>query len=421
MILLFIISSLNLLTRYYLRLNSIYLNLILILVFIIKKNAHLTLTFIISTGLLIVFEISLNLKRLKNDFYQITNITYLAKYSNTKIESIDGFGQKYKLTFKNIEDKYQIGDIIKIQNNKIQLIKRPLLVKLKEKYNKTINQFLNTTSTKYSHFSKAVLTNNKLGITKYENNLFQKAGISHILVVSGLHFYLTYIIFYHLLYTIKNEKLKYLILSTILFNYLILTGFSPSALRAFIMIETLIIYKLTYGKINLLSTLSISFIINSIFLPHTLNSVGFKLSYLAVLGISISLEIKKRYNLNELISSIFTTYLIQITTAPILYSNNLNLQPISIISNLIVTPLILVFLIIKILSLGAYAINTHLFLFFDLINIYIFKIIKGTAILFSKFPVIQNHNIGIFLVLSILTIFYIIYKLEQERDTEIKV
>ncbi|MCZ6925521.1 MAG: ComEC/Rec2 family competence protein, partial [Rickettsia endosymbiont of Ixodes persulcatus] len=155
--------------------------------------------------------------------------------------------------------------------------------------------------------------------------------------------------------------------------------------------------------------------------PHTLNSVGFKLSYLAVLGISISLEIKKRYNLNALISSIFTIFLIQITTAPILYTNNLNLQPISIISNLIVTPLILVFLIIKILSLGAYAINTHLFLFFDLINIYIFKTIKGTAILFSKFPVIQNHNIGIFLVLSILTIFYIIYKLEQERDTEIKV
>ncbi|AHH08563.1 ComEC/Rec2 family competence protein [Borrelia anserina] len=415
MILLFIISALNLSIRYYLRLNPIYLNLILMLIFLIKRNAHLSLTFMISMSMLIIFEIILNSKRLEDNFYQITNITYLTKYSSTKIESIDGFGQKYKFIFKNIEDEYKVGDIIKIQNNKIQLIKRSLLVKIQEKYNKLINRFLKSTSIKYSYFSKTVLTNNKSEITRYESHLFQKAGISHILIVSGLHFYLIYLIFYYLLFIIKNEKLKYSILSTILLNYLILTGFSPSTLRAFIMIETLIIYKLTYGKINLLSTLSISFIINAIILPHTLNSIGFKLSYLAVLGISISLTINQRYNLNSLISPIFTTFLIQVSTAPVLYANNLNLQPISILSNLIVTPLMLVFLIITILSLGSYAINTHLFLFFDLINTYIFKTIKGTATIFSKFPSIKNHNIGIFLILSILMIFYIIHKLEQEK------
>ncbi|AHH14091.1 ComEC/Rec2 family competence protein [Borrelia hermsii] len=415
MILLFLISALNLLIRYYLRLNPIYLNLILMLIFLIKRNAHFSLTFMISISFLIIFEISLNFKRLEDNVYQITNITYFAKYSNTKIESIDGFGKKYKFIFKNIEDKYKIGDIVKIQNKKMQLIKRPLLVKLREKYNKLINQFLNSISIKYSHFSKAILTNNKSDITKYESNLFQKAGISHILVVSGLHFYLIYIIFYYLVHIIESEKLKYLILSIILLNYLILTGFSPSALRAFIMIETLMIYKLTYGKINLLSTLSISFIINAIILPHTLNSIGFKLSYLAVLGISISLALNQRYNLNNLISPLFTTLVIQVSTAPILYANNLNLQPISILSNLIVTPLMLIFLIITILSLGVYTVNTHLFLLLDLINTHIFKAIKDTAMLFSKFPVIQNHNIGIFLVLSILTIFYIIYKLEQEK------
>ncbi|AAX17914.1 ComEC/Rec2 family competence protein [Borrelia turicatae] len=415
MILLFIVSALNLLTRYYLRLNPIYLNLILMSIFLIKRNAHLSLTFMISTSLLVIFEISLNFKRLEDNFYQITNITYFAKYSNTKIESIDGFGKKYKFIFKNIENKYKIGDIVKIQNNKMQLIKKPLLVNIREKYNKLINRFLNSISTKYSHFSKAILTNNKSDITKYESNLFQKAGISHILVVSGLHFYLIYIIFYYLLLIIKNEKLKYLILSTILLNYLILTGFSPSTLRAFIMIKTLIIYKSTYGKINLLSTLAISFIINAIILPHTLNSIGFKLSYLAVLGISISLALNQRYNLNKLIYPIFTTLMIQVSTAPIFYVNDLNLQPISILSNLIVTPLMLVFLIITILSLGSYIINAHLFLLLDLMNTYIFKAIKETAIIFSKFPVIQNYNVKIFLVLSILTILYIIYKLEQEK------
>ncbi|AHH10774.1 ComEC/Rec2 family competence protein [Borrelia coriaceae] len=420
MILLFIISALNLLTRYYLRLNPIYLNLILMLILLIIRNAPLSLTFMISTSLLIIFEISLNFKRLENNFYQITNIVYLGKNSDTQIESTDGVGKKHKFIFKNIKNKYKIGDIVKIQNNKMQFIKKPLLVKLRETYNKPINRFLNSISTKYAHFSKTVLTNNKSDITKYETNLFQKAGIAHTLVVSGLHFYLIYIIFYYLLYIIKNETLRYLILSTILVNYLILTGCSPPTLRAFIMLETLIIYKLTYGKINLLSTLSISFIIHAIILPHTLNSIGFKLSYLAVLGISISLDLKQRYKLNNLIYPIFTTFLIQVSTAPILYINNLNLQPISILSNLIVIPLMLAFLIITILSLVTYTLNKHLFLFFDLINTYIFKAIKHTAIIFSKFPIVQNHNIKIFLVLSILMIFYIIYKLEQKKATATK-
>ncbi|WP_445436062.1 ComEC/Rec2 family competence protein [Candidatus Borreliella tachyglossi] len=415
MIFLFIISSLNLLIQYYLQFNLIYLNLTLILIFLIKKNAHLVLTFMISTSLLVIFETSLKFKRFEDYYYKITNITYMTKYSNTKIESLDGFGNEYSFTFENINDKYKIGDIVKIQNNKIQFIKRPLLVKAREKYNKLLNRFFNEISPTHSHFSKAILTNDKSEITKYERNLFQKAGISHILVVSGLHFYLLYIIFHYLLYLIKNEILKYVILSIILFNYLILTGFSPSALRAFIMMGILMIYKSVYGKINLLNTLSISFIISAIILPHTLNSIGFKLSYLAVFGISISLYLKNRYNLNALISSILTTFLIQVTIAPVLYAHNYNLSAISILANLIITPLMLVFLLVKILTLGFYTFNTHLFLLFDLINTYIFKAIKDIATIFSKFPVIQSHNISVFLFLSILILFYIIYKLEREK------
>ena len=186
------------------------------------------------------------------------------------------------------------------------------------------------------------------------------------------------------------------------------------------MIEILMLYKLMYGQINLLSTLSISFIINALILPHTLSSTGFKLSYLAVFGISISLFLKDRYNLNKLISSILTTFLIQITTAPVIYANNFNLPPISILSNLIVTPFMLLFLTIKTLSLIFYKLNTHLFLLFDLINTYVFKAIKETALICSKFPLIQNHNIGIFLVLSILIILYIICKLEIEKRYDAK-
>ncbi|UER67751.1 ComEC/Rec2 family competence protein [Borrelia sp. BU AG58] len=415
MILLFIIGSLNLLIRYYFKFNLIHLNLALILIFLAKKNYHLLLTFVLNIILLSAFEISLDFKRLEDDSYKITNITYLPKYSKIKIESIDGFGIQHEFMFKNIKNHHEIGDIFKIETGRIKLIKRPILVKIREQYGKLLDPFFNAINPYYSHFSKAILANNKSEITKYERNLFQKAGLFHILVISGLHFYLIYTIFYHLLLLItKNEMLKLLIMSAIMLNYLILTGCSPSALRAFIMTEVLILYRLIYGKINLLSALSISFITNAMILPHTLNSTGFKLSYLSVLGISIALFIKDRYNLNGFISSVLATLLIQITTAPIVYANNFNLSPISILSNLIVAPLMLLFLIMKILSLVFYTLNTHLFLLFDLINTYIFKAIKETAIICSKFPIIQNHNIGIFAILGILTILYIIFKLEKE-------
>ncbi|UGQ16260.1 ComEC/Rec2 family competence protein [Borrelia sp. RT5S] len=419
MILLFIISSLNLLMRYYFELNLIHLNLALTLLSLVKRNAHLSLTFMLNITLLLIFEISLGFKRFEDDAYKITNITYLPKYLKTKVDSIDGFGKHHEFIFKNIKNQYKIGDIFKIKTNGIHLIKRPILVKIRDQYSRLLNPFFNAINPYYSHFSKAILTNNKSEITKYERNLFQKAGLFHILVVSGLHFYLIYIIFHYLLFlTIKNEILRLLILSTILLNYLILTGFSSSALRAFIMLEILMLYRLIYGKINLLSALSVSFTLNATVLPHTLSSTGFKLSYLAVLGISISLFLKDRYKLNGFISSIFTTLLIQITTAPVVYANNFDLPPISILSNIIVTPLMLLFLVIKSLSLVSYTLNTHLFLLFDLINTHIFRAIKEIAIICSKFPIIQNHNIGIFMFSSILTIIYIICKLEKQKNSK---
>ncbi len=260
-----------------------------------------------------------------------------------------------------------------------------------------------------------MILNIKSEITKYEKTLFQNAGVAHILVVSGLHFYLISLISYYLLLIITNEKLKYLILSIILLNYLILTGFTPSTLRAFLMTESLIIYKLIYGKINLISCTSISFIINAITFPETLNSIGFQLSYLATIGISASVYLKNRYNLKRLTSLMLTTFFIQIFTSPVIYVNNFDLAPISMLSNLIVIPLTLIFLLITILSLITYFLSLNLFFLLDLINAYVFQTIKITAIFFSKFFIVKHHQIPIFLILSILLITYIIYNNETKK------
>ncbi|WP_424632438.1 ComEC/Rec2 family competence protein [Borreliella lusitaniae] len=416
MILIFVLISLNLSIQYYLKLNLIYFNTILALFFTIKNNKHLALSFIFCTILLLSFQSILNLKTLKNNIYQITNIKNFKKKSKTIIEAIDNKANTHKFNFKNIKNIYKIGDTIEIENQKIKLIKRPFFAKLREKYTNTLDNFFTALNPSYSHFSKTIILNIKSEITKYEKTLFQNAGIAHILVVSGLHFYLISLISYYLLLIITNEKLKYLILSIILLNYLILTGFTPSTLRAFLMTESLIIYKLIYGKINLISCISISFIINAIVFPETLNSIGFKLSYLATIGISASVHLKNRYNLNKITSSMLATFFIQILTSPVIYVNNFDLTPISVLSNLIIIPLTLIFLAITILSLVTYFSNLNLFFLFDLINAYTFQIIKITATFFSKFFIVKHHQIPIFLILSILLIIYIIYNNETKKN-----
>ncbi|WKC75385.1 ComEC/Rec2 family competence protein [Borreliella yangtzensis] len=415
MILIFILISINLSIQYYLKLNLIYFNTILALFFIIKNNKHLALSFIFCTIFLLSFQARLNFKTFKKNIYQIINIKHFKKNSKTIIEVIDNKANTLQFNFKNIENIYKIGDIIKIENQKIKLINRPFFAKLREKYTNTLNNFFAALNLSYSHFSKTIILNIKSEIIKYEKILFQNAGIAHILVVSGLHFYLISLITYYLLLIITNEKLKYLILSVILLNYLILTGFTPSTLRAFLMTESLMIYKLIYGKINLISCISISFIINAIALPETLNSIGFQLSYLATIGIAVSVYLKNRYGLNKLASSMLATFFIQIFTSPIIYVNNFDLTPISVFSNLIIIPLTFIFLATTILSLITYFLSLNLFFLFDLINAYIFQTIKITATFFSKFFIVKNYQIPIFLTLSILLMICIIYNNEAKK------
>nr|WP_267128457.1 hypothetical protein [Borrelia sp. CA_690]WKC84808.1 hypothetical protein QIA37_03515 [Borrelia sp. CA_690] len=87
---------------------------------------------------------------------------------------------------------------------------------------------------------------------------------------------------------------------------------------------------------------------------------------------SASVHLKNKYGLNRITSSMLTTFFIQIFTSPVIYANNFDLAPISVLSNLIIIPLTLIFLAITMLSLITYFSSLNLFFLFDLVNVYIF-------------------------------------------------
>jgi competence protein ComEC len=132
-----------------------------------------------------------------------------------------------------------------------------------------------------------------LGFKDYLNEPLKKsyasAGAMHVLAVSGLHVGIIYILLKSLFFFLrKSKKGKYLeaLLSFLaLWGYAILTGLSPSVIRAATMFSFFVFGDVLDRKSNIYNVLAASAVLILIFNPFMIVEVGFQLSYLAVLGI----------------------------------------------------------------------------------------------------------------------------------------
>ena len=138
---------------------------------------------------------------------------------------------------------------------------------------------------------KALLTGDKGDLTKEITGIFRSSGASHILALSGLHLGVLYIILAKLTVPIGNSltarRLRYsLIIGSALF-YAIMTGASPSIVRAFLFITINETCKLLGRKRDPVRVLLAALTIQLAAGPDVIISVGFQLSYMAMAGIFI--------------------------------------------------------------------------------------------------------------------------------------
>ena len=118
---------------------------------------------------------------------------------------------------------------------------------------------------------------------------FSGAGAMHILCVSGLHVGIIYFVLNSLLGFMNKKRLlrilKVILLLFSLWLYALITGFSPSVLRASTMFSFIILGRSFKRKTHIYNLLAASAFVLLIFDPYILTAVGFQLSYLAVAGI----------------------------------------------------------------------------------------------------------------------------------------
>jgi competence protein ComEC len=125
-----------------------------------------------------------------------------------------------------------------------------------------------------------------------DNELIQSyaaSGAMHVLAVSGLHVGIIYWILLILLRPVSKMKsgpwLIAFISIVVLWTYAFMTGLSPSVLRAVTMFSFVAFARPLKYSTNIYNTLAASAFCLLIYNPYLIMSVGFQLSYAAVLGI----------------------------------------------------------------------------------------------------------------------------------------
>ncbi|MHA7877886.1 MAG: ComEC/Rec2 family competence protein [Bacteroidota bacterium] len=207
----------------------------------------------------------------------------------------------------------------------------------------------------------ALILGQRDALTAEVSDTYVRAGAMHVLAVSGLHVGIIYWILCFLLVPLKYVG-RFRLLSSgiailVLWFYTFITGLSPSVLRATTMFTLMVVAPVLSRQTSSYNILAASAFLLLCWEPMLLFSVGFQLSYLAVLGI---LYLQPRiYRLLTLNNWLFDKLWLltsvslgaQIGTAPLSVYYFLQFPTYFIIANWVVVPAALVIVCLGILVL----------------------------------------------------------------------
>jgi competence protein ComEC len=135
----------------------------------------------------------------------------------------------------------------------------------------------------------ALLLGQKQSLDRDLREGYVQAGVMHILAVSGLHVGIIYALFLGFLKPLKLSKkwsrLYLLFVVLLIWVYAIVTGLSPSVVRAATMFSLLSLGQMRDRKPSVFNILAFSAMLMISINPEVIYEVGFQLSYLAVAGI----------------------------------------------------------------------------------------------------------------------------------------
>jgi len=154
-----------------------------------------------------------------------------------------------------------------------------------------------------ANLSSAILLGNKDLLSGTTQRDFARAGVSHILALSGMHMTIILGAFTAILWLFtKNTKKIGVIASIAAVFYLALTGFSISATRAVLMLLIVYFCMIILNEPDPLTSLSISGFLIVVMMPGATLDAGFWMSFSATLGLLVFMPPLHEYLMDKLYS-----------------------------------------------------------------------------------------------------------------------
>ncbi|MGP7819025.1 DNA internalization-related competence protein ComEC/Rec2 [Niallia sp. 01092] len=170
---------------------------------------------------------------------------------------------------------------------------------------------------------------------------YQKLGIIHLLAISGSHIIVIVGLSYFLLIRFGVTKENAItILLCILPVYAVLTGLSPSVIRAVLM-SMLILVKRKWRMLSSLSAvdiISVVFLLYLFYEPKVLFNVGFLLTFTVCVFLLLSSSMLLQASSHPLKTMIFTTFISEFSVLPIILYYFYELPTLSLLANMIFIP-----------------------------------------------------------------------------------
>ncbi|MEG2053848.1 MAG: ComEC/Rec2 family competence protein, partial [Oscillospiraceae bacterium] len=202
-------------------------------------------------------------------------------------------------------------------------------------------------------------TGDKSELSKDVKMQFRQAGLSHILVVSGLHLGIIAGFATLLLGKIfKNKKFSTFLSILFVLAFICFTGFTPSTVRAGVVICFVLIGKACHFETDAVTSMALALILLLISNPYACLDAGLLLSFSSTLGLVFLSYFKHEY-IEQLKTNKWFCFakpflvplFVMVATLPVMIYINGNVSIVGILANIIVVPLLTPVLIMGVITL----------------------------------------------------------------------
>ncbi|WFD11565.1 ComEC/Rec2 family competence protein [Tepidibacter hydrothermalis] len=266
-----------------------------------------------------------------------------------------------------------------------------------------------------SSFINALILGDKSELDINIKEAFSRAGVSHIIALSGLHIGIVIYIMTLIIGRINNV-VKFFTISALILLYCIIVGFRGSMFRACIFSFIIYLAVFIQREYDGISALCLVGIVLCIINPFNIYDIGVQLSFLATLSIIYFYNKIDKYIKCPLVS---TTLSASILTIPVVYYKFNIISNVFLISNVLIVPTVGILIGLIFIGIIFYYIKVNIiYLMISKIVCFIIFYIKSIVFYLSdiKYSYIEFETVSLKLVVLyyILLMTYMIY---NERKT----